>query len=58
MKTVFKLNDVVRLKSGGPNMLVQRHTCGKVVCYYWQDENVFKSEVFEEDTLDLVNGGE
>ena len=49
----FKTGDVVRLKSGGPEMTVQNYVPGKtrVICT-WFDDKGKHSDGFEEDQLE------
>ena len=49
----FIKGDVVRLKSGGPDMTVHDVKASKVTCV-WFVNKVKKSDVFDVDTLELV----
>jgi uncharacterized protein YodC (DUF2158 family) len=55
----FKLGDVVRLKSGGPNMTVQSIAAdddfavskNDLTCQWFDDKKVLQSAIFKPETL-------
>ncbi len=50
---VFKIGDIVRLKSGGPNMTIEGEAHGEYVCI-WFDQRTRKTDVFSGATLEKV----
>lgn len=52
---MYKAGDIVKLKSGGPSMTVDKINNNKVSCVWFKDERL-KTAVFRKDTLELVEG--
>lgn len=53
---MFKGGDIVRLKSGGPTMTVDKVNNSKVSCVWFKDDRL-KTAIFRKDTLELVSEG-
>ncbi|WP_182417425.1 YodC family protein [Bartonella sp. HY038] len=51
---MFKVGDIVKLKSGGPAMTAQKVDGGKATCIWFKDDRL-KTAVFRKDTVELVN---
>ncbi|UXM95885.1 DUF2158 domain-containing protein [Bartonella sp. HY329] len=51
---MFKVGDIVKLKSGGPAMTAQKVDGGKATCIWFKDDRL-KTAVFRKDTIELVN---
>ena len=51
---MFKIGDIVRLKSGGPAMTAQKVDGGKATCIWFKDDRL-KTAIFRKDTIELVN---
>jgi len=49
----FKKGDVVKLKSGGPDMTVENVKVSKATCI-WFVNGAKKKDIFDVDTLELV----
>jgi uncharacterized protein YodC (DUF2158 family) len=50
--------DVVRLKSGGPDMTVESELKpGRFVCHWFDKEGKLQSATFNEETLDIAKAG-
>ena len=54
---MFKAGNIVRLKSGGPKMTVDKVNNSKISCVWFKDEHL-KTAIFRKDTLELVDEGE
>jgi uncharacterized protein YodC (DUF2158 family) len=59
MDDKFKMGDVVRLKSGGPNMTVEKYGNysgeRKCLCKWFDDKNKFDQRVFSDAELEIVH---
>jgi len=51
-KRKFKTGDIVKLKSGGPQMTVKEYLENEVNCQ-WFDESKVRDEKFFEDSIEL-----
>lgn len=54
---MFKGGNIVRLKSGGPKMTVDKVNNSKISCVWFKDEHL-KTAIFRKDTLESVDDGE
>jgi len=54
---MFKAGNIVRLKSGGPKMTVDKVNNSKISCVWFKEEHL-KTAIFRKDTLELVGEGE
>ena len=50
-KAVFKIGDIVQLKSGGPLMTVQKVRTDEVDCMWFDGSTLIKNTSFPLDTL-------
>ncbi|HLO60933.1 MAG TPA: DUF2158 domain-containing protein [Bacteroidales bacterium] len=55
MSQIFKSGDVVKLKSGGPDMTVENYvTDDKVTCVWFDSKNNYNDGDFQQDLLKKV----
>jgi uncharacterized protein YodC (DUF2158 family) len=50
----FNVGDVVRLKSGGPNMTVGNASSSRIICTWFDASNVFHSQEFDQGALEKI----
>jgi uncharacterized protein YodC (DUF2158 family) len=59
MEDNFKTGDIVRLKSGGPNMTVEKygnyHDGRKCLCKWFDDKNKLDQKLFMDAELEIVH---
>ena len=54
---MLKTGDIVRLKSGGPAMTVDKVNSSKISCVWFKEEHL-KSAIFRKDTLERCDAVE
>ena len=50
----FNVGDVVRLKSGGPNMTVDNASSTRLICAWFDAANAYQSHGFDQGALEKV----
>lgn len=66
MEKIFKSGDIVRLKSGGPQMTINKNIevlqfngsikfYGEVECKWFDNKNIICTDIFEQSALELDN---
>jgi uncharacterized protein YodC (DUF2158 family) len=50
----FNVGDVVRLKSGGPNMTVNNASSSMIMCTWFDSSNVYHHRYFNQGALEKV----
>jgi uncharacterized protein YodC (DUF2158 family) len=51
----FKDGEIVRLRSGGPQMTVQNNRKDRVVCCYWFRDGELLNDAFQPEALERVS---
>jgi uncharacterized protein YodC (DUF2158 family) len=54
----FNVGDVVRLKSGGPDMTVDNANFSRVVCTWFDSNNILHHQSFDQGAIEKVTPAE
>jgi uncharacterized protein YodC (DUF2158 family) len=54
----FNVGDIVKLKSGGPNMTVDNASSSRIICKWFDSTNICFIEEFDQGALEKVTPAE